>query len=106
MLLLGLHDEQFHRHVVACRLFPLGTLVYKSGFLPRFLGIWLLIAGCGWSIMCFTGFLLPQYQNKEFVIFRPAFFGELALMLWLVVKGGKPPAGGAVDPSWVIDAGV
>jgi hypothetical protein len=42
--------------------------------------------------MCFTGFLSPQYQDKEFVIFQPAFFGELALMLWLLIKGAKPPA--------------
>jgi hypothetical protein len=67
-------------------------LVYRSRFLPRFLGVWLVIAGCGWLMMCFTGFLSPQYQDKELVIFQPAFFGELALMLWLVIKGARPPA--------------
>jgi hypothetical protein len=41
-------------------------------------------------ILSFTGILLPQYQDKEFVIFQPAFFGELVRMLWLVIKGAKP----------------
>ena len=43
-------------------------------------------------ILSITGFLLPQYYDKEFIIFQPAFFGELALMLWLVIKGAEPPA--------------
>jgi hypothetical protein len=34
--------------------------------------------------------LWPQYQGKEFAIFQPALFGEVALMLWLVIKGAKP----------------
>jgi hypothetical protein len=94
MLLLRLHSHQFTATLVLAGawLFPLGTLVYRSRFLPRFLGVWLLIAGCCWTIMGFTGFLLPQYQDKEFAIFQPAFFGEIALMLWLVIKGAKPPA--------------
>jgi hypothetical protein len=37
--------------------------------------------------MSFTGKLLPQYQDKVFIISQPALFGELALMLWLVIKG-------------------
>ncbi len=66
--------------------------MYRSRFLPRILGVWLLIAGCCWLIMGFTGFLLPQYQDKEFLIFQPACFAEIAIMLWLVIKGAKPPA--------------
>jgi Domain of unknown function (DUF4386) len=94
MLLLRLHSHQFTATLILAGawLFPLGTLVYRSRFLPRFLGAWLFIAGCCWSIMGFTAFLLPQYQDKEFAIFQPAFFGEIALMLWLVIKGAKPPA--------------
>jgi hypothetical protein len=71
-------------------LLPLALLVYRSRFLPRFLGVWLVINGIAYVIMSFTGILLPQYQDKEFVIFQPAFFGELVLMLWLVIKGAKP----------------
>jgi hypothetical protein len=101
MLLLRLHDHQFTATLMLAGtwLFPLGILVYRSRFLPRFLGVWLVIAGCGWLIMCFTGFLSPQYQDKEFVIFQPAFFGEIALMLWLVIKGARPPALGVAASS-------
>jgi hypothetical protein len=42
--------------------------------------------------MSFTGVLLPQYQDKVFTISQPALFGELALMLGLVIKGARPPA--------------
>ena len=43
-------------------------------------------------MMSFTGLLVPQYQNKLFILSQPALFGELAFMLWLVIKGAKPPA--------------
>jgi Domain of unknown function (DUF4386) len=94
LLLLRLHDHQFTATLLLAGawLFPLGVLVYKSRFLPRFVGVWLLLGGVAWLVMCFTGFLAPQYQDKEFVVFQPAFFGEIALMLWLVIKGAKPPA--------------
>jgi len=73
-------------------LFPLALLVYRSGFLPRFLGGWLGIGGIAYVILSLTGELLPQYQATVFTYSQPAFFGELAIMLWLVIKGAKPPA--------------
>jgi hypothetical protein len=36
--------------------------------------------------------LWPQYQNNVFTISQPAFFGEMAFMLWLSIKGAKPQA--------------
>jgi hypothetical protein len=73
-------------------LLPLAMLIYKSHFLPRFLGVWLVINGFAYVILSFTGILLPEYQNKVFIYCQPAFFAEIALMLWLVIKGAKPPA--------------
>jgi len=35
---------------------------------------------------------LPQHLDKVFAISQPATFGEVAFMLWLVIKGAKPPA--------------
>jgi hypothetical protein len=101
MLFLNLHRYGF---VVAeifwgLWLFPLGLLVYRSRFLPRFLGVWLAIAGLAWVILSLTGVLLPQYQNKVDTYSQPAFFGELAFMFWLVIKGAKPQAVGAASPS-------
>jgi hypothetical protein len=73
-------------------LFPLALLVYRSRFLPRFLGVWLALAGFAWVILSLTGILLPQFQDKVDTYSQPAFFGEIAFMLWLVIKGAKPPA--------------
>jgi hypothetical protein len=70
-------------------LLPLALLVYRSRFLPRFLGIWLAFGGFAYVILCLTSLLLPQYQDKVFTLFQPAFFGELAFMLWLLIKGAK-----------------
>ncbi len=93
MLFLRLHDEQntAAEMLWGAWLFPLGMLVYRSGFLPRFLGVWLVINGFAYVILCFTGLLLPQYQGKVFLLSQPAMLGELVLMLWLVIKGAKPP---------------
>src|SRR2546422_723197 len=77
-------------------LFPMGALAYKSRFVPRFIGVWLVINGIAYVIQSFTGILFPAYQNTVFRISQPALFGELAIMLWLLIKGGNPPA---VQPS-------
>lgn len=92
MLFLHLHGRGF---VVAemfwgLWLFPLALLVYKSRFLPRFLGVWLALAGLGWVIQCLTGILLPEYQDKVNTYLQPAIFGEIVFMLWLLIKGAKP----------------
>jgi len=89
MLFLRLH----HHGVVANEifwglwLFPLAVLVYRSGFLPRFLGVWLIINGFAYLAISFTGLLLPQYENMVSNIAFPALLGEMAVMLWLVIKG-------------------
>ncbi len=101
MLFLNLHHHGF---VVAelfwgLWLFPLALLVYRSRFLPRFLGVWLAIAGFAWVILSLTGVLLPQYQDKVSTYTQPAFFGEVAFMLWLLIKGAKPQPLPATAPS-------
>jgi Domain of unknown function (DUF4386) len=101
MLFLRLRDQQNTAAEILWGLWllPLATLVYRSRFLPRFLGVWLVINGFAYVIVSFTGELLPQYQNKMFIISQPALFGELAFMLWLVIKGARPPALGAATLS-------
>ena len=92
MLFLRLH----HQEVLAAEilwglwLFPLAILVYRSRFLPRFLGVWLIINGFAYLTISLTGLLLPQYMDKVNNIAFPVLFGELAIMLWLVFKGAKP----------------
>jgi len=38
-----------------------------------------------------SGFFWPDYQDKLFLYSQPALFGELAIMLWLLIKGARPP---------------
>jgi Domain of unknown function (DUF4386) len=92
MLFLNLRDHQntAAEIVWGVWLIPLALLVYRSRFLPRFLGVWLAIGGFAYVILSLTGELLPQYQDKVFTYSQPAFFGELAFMLWLLIKGAKP----------------
>jgi hypothetical protein len=75
-------------------LFPLAILVYRSRFLPRFLGVWLAITGIFYLVLSFTGIMLPQYKdmvlNSAFAL--PAEFGEVAFALWLLIKGAKVQA--------------
>ncbi len=101
MVFLRLHSYQIDASLVLAGawLFPLAMLVYRSRFLPRFLGVWLAIGGLGWLILSLLAILAPEYQHKVFVIFQPAFFGEIALMLWLVIRGAKPPVLAAAAPS-------
>jgi len=101
MLFIKLHGQGF---VVAemfwgLWLFPLGLLVYRSCFLPRFLGVWLGLAGVAWVILSLTGILLPEYQDKVDTYSQPAMMGEIVFMLWLLIMGGKPPDVDAAEPS-------
>lgn len=73
-------------------LFPLAILVYRSRFLPRFLGVWLTINAFALVILGLTGLLLPESKDVVYKIAVPAMFGEFALMLWLLIKGAKPQA--------------
>jgi hypothetical protein len=76
-------------------LFLLGYLVFKSGYFPKILGIFLIVASLGYLIDSFASFLLPSYHNYEavfaLVVFLPAFIGELSMCLWLLFKGVKIP---------------
>jgi len=94
MLFLRLSDHQTTAAEIlwGVWLLPLALLVYRSRFLPRFLGVWLTINGFAYVLLSFTGELFPQYQDKVFLLSQPALFAELALMLWLVIKGANPPA--------------
>lgn len=71
-------------------LWPLGMLVIRSGFIPRFIGYWLLINAGGWIALNFTAMLCPAYYESLFRLMTPVLFGELALVVWLVIKGAKP----------------
>jgi hypothetical protein len=70
-------------------LFPFGYLVYRSGFLPKMLGV-LLMAGCfGYLIEFFGSFLSPVYSGTFLptLVGLPASVGEIGICLWLLIMG-------------------
>ncbi len=92
MLFLRLHHYELLASFVFAGLwlFPFGLLVFKSGFLPRVLGIWLIINGFAYLAITFSGFLLPQYSDAVGTITSPMLFGEIAIMLWLLIMSARP----------------
>ena len=70
-------------------LFPLGYLVFKSGFLPRLLGVLLLLDGFAVLIWFLQAFLLPDYPAIRYPGLAISLIAEVGLALWLVVKGIK-----------------
>ena len=103
MLFLRLH----HHGVVVNEVFwglwllPFGLLVYKSRFLPRFLGVWLVLNCFAYLAQSVTGIMWPQYEDTVANYALPVMFGELAIMLWLIIMGAKerqPLAAAAANP--------
>jgi hypothetical protein len=85
-------------------LLPLGVLVHRSGFIPRFIGGWLLINGVSYVVLSGIGVLTPQYYDAAFKYATPLLFGEVALTLWLVIVGARVrPSDSAIaerDPAY------
>ena len=69
-------------------LFVLGYLVYKSGYIPRILGVLLVIASLCYLTQSFGNILLPQYE-EIFASVGLLSMIELAFPLWLLIKGVK-----------------
>jgi len=70
----------------------LGYLVYKSGYIPRILGVLLIVASLGYLIESAGTILWPNYPDVlTTVLTVPGFIGEVALAFWLLFKGGKIP---------------
>jgi hypothetical protein len=74
-------------------LFPLGYLVYKSDYLPRFLGVLLLLDGIAVLIWFVQALLLPAHPAITSPGLVVSFVAEVGLSLWLLVRGVM-----AVDP--------
>jgi hypothetical protein len=91
MLFLKLHSQGFVAAYVfwGLWLFPLGLLVYKSGFLPRVLGVLLMINCFAYLADSFTSLLWPSYLHAVSQITFAPKFGELAIMFWLLIIGAK-----------------
>ena len=92
MLFLNLHSHGFGIAEIfwGLWLFPLGLVVYRSGFFPRILGA-LLMARCfAYVVESLTPLLLPRYEDVVSRWMMPLRFGELLFMFWLLIMGAKP----------------
>jgi hypothetical protein len=72
-------------------LFPLGYLVYKSGYFPKFIGILLFIAGAGYLLDPIVNFIIPSAKAFFIPVLNVMTMGELLYMFWFVFKGVKLP---------------
>ena len=68
-------------------LLPLALLVYRSGFLPPFLGVWLFLNGVAYLATSFTRILLPQHAGIVSSVTFPVLMGEVVFPLWLLTMG-------------------
>jgi Domain of unknown function (DUF4386) len=71
-----------------CFCLMVGYLIFKSGYLPKTVGVLMQIAGACYLTNSFALILSPSVANRLFpAILVPAFIGEVSLCLWLLVKG-------------------
>ena len=80
-------------------LFPLGYLVFKSGYLPKILGIVLMVECFVWLLYPFQFFLFPSLVEISYLSYAIGFIGEFSLTMWLLIMGAKDqkPAGESVS---------
>lgn len=70
-------------------LLPLGYLIYESRFLPKALGVLIMMDFLFWLLFVLQFFLLPDFKVITYVSFPIAFVAEFSLTLWLLIKGIK-----------------
>jgi Domain of unknown function (DUF4386) len=71
-------------------LIPLGLLFYKSGFMPRIIGILLVIGGIAYVIQVSANLVFTEYRffvNQFTSVILP--ISEFSTILWLLIKGVK-----------------
>jgi hypothetical protein len=91
MLFLRLHAEVTLANEIfwGLWLFPFGVLVMRSHFLPRILGVLLVVNCVAWVVASIASLLLPGAGNIVSRVILPALFGEMWIWLWLLIKGVK-----------------
>jgi hypothetical protein len=93
-LSLKLHDYGFGVGLIFFGFVCLieGYLIFRSGFLPKFIGVLMQIAGVCYLANSFALLLSPKLANSLFpMILLPCFVAELSFSLWLIVKGVNVP---------------
>jgi hypothetical protein len=85
-----------HREVITAAemlwglwLIPLAILVWRCGFLPRVLAVWLMLNALAYVAQSFAGFVMPQLSESLDTACFPLQLGEVAFMLWLLIFGAR-----------------
>jgi hypothetical protein len=88
MLSLNAFKSQWHFGLLffGIHLVLLGYLVFRSNYIPRIVGVLLVIAGFGYLLTNLEPFLFPDI-NVDFAAYT--FYGELIFMLWLLIRGSR-----------------
>ncbi|HEX6434345.1 MAG TPA: DUF4386 domain-containing protein [Gemmatimonadales bacterium] len=76
-------------------LFPFAALTMKSGFLPKFLGVLLILSGAAYVVTCAVAVVFPARLEAVNGIAMPFYFGEFLVVLWLAFVGAKTRAAAA-----------
>jgi len=90
IMAVRLHGHGFGAALVffGCECVVLGYLIFRSGYLPKAIGVLMQLAGVCYLTNSFALFLAPALASRLFpLILVPSFVGELSLCLWLLVKG-------------------
>ena len=71
----------------------IGSLILKSDYVPRILGVLLIVASVGYLVDSFANFLLPNYADYEtiflLIVAVPGIIAELSLAFWLLLRGAN-----------------
>jgi hypothetical protein len=72
-------------------LLPLGLLIIRSEFIPKIIGVFLVIGCFSYLLESFASFFLPDYKDiiSPFLML-PLIIGEFSIIFWLLIKGVKP----------------
>lgn len=92
MLLMDAYDNRVFVSEIfwGLWLLPFGYLVFKSGFLPKVLGVLLMLGCFSYLIDYFGRMLFPHNTIPRFVML-PASLGEIGICLWLLIVGVSKP---------------
>src|SRR5262249_16919671 len=72
-------------------LFPFGMLVIRSGFIPRWLGVSMIVAGVAYLVSATTTVLLPRYEHAVGQVAMLLEIGEVPIIFWLLIWGARGP---------------
>jgi hypothetical protein len=99
LLLLNAHEIGWSIGIVffSFHVFFLGYLVYKSGYIPKFLGVLLLVAAVSYLLDGVAILLLPGYEVTPVYFMVPIGIAEMVFPLWLLIKGVKDQQPAAVE---------